>query len=167
MASSRICLLRTASGFCSRWCWPTPVPPSATTSSRATTRCAACSPCRAAPTRPPIPSWRTDMSIHNRILPLALAAALAAAAAPAAAADYVQSSGALSFASEYQGETFVGLFPDFNTTLSFDPAAPQDASLDVTIPLATANTRSGDRHARSEEHTSELQSIIRISYHVF
>lgn len=85
------------------------------------------------------------MSIRTRILPLALAAAFAAAAAPAAAADYVQSSGALSFASEYQGETFVGLFPEFQTTLSFDPAAPQDAKLDVTIPLASADTKNGDR----------------------
>lgn len=85
------------------------------------------------------------MSLRNRILPLALGAVLAAAVAPAAAADYVQSSGALSFASEYQGETFVGLFPDFQTRLSFDPAAPQDAKLDVTIPLATASTKNGDR----------------------
>ena len=84
------------------------------------------------------------MTFPARLLPLALAAALAAAA-PAAAADYVQSSGALSFASEYQGETFVGLFPGFSTTLSFDPAAPQDAKLDVTIPLATADTKNGDR----------------------
>ncbi|MEN1941373.1 YceI family protein [Luteimonas sp. MJ246] len=83
--------------------------------------------------------------LRNRLLPLALAAMLTAIAAPAAAADYVQSSGALSFASEYQGETFVGLFPDFRTTLSFDPAAPQDAKLDVTIPLATADTKNGDR----------------------
>jgi len=85
------------------------------------------------------------MNVRNRILPLALAAALAAVAAPATAADYVQASGALSFASEYQGETFVGLFPDFQATLSFDPAAPQDARLDVTIPLATADTKNGDR----------------------
>lgn len=83
------------------------------------------------------------MQIRSRILPLALAAAFAAA--PAAAADYVQSSGALSFASEYQGETFVGLFPDFQSTLSFDPAAPQDAKLDVTIQLASADTKNGDR----------------------
>ena len=86
------------------------------------------------------------MTFRNRILPLTLAAAaLATFTAPAAAADYVQSSGALSFASEYQGETFVGLFPDFQARLSFDPAAPQDAKLDVTIPLATADTRNGDR----------------------
>ncbi len=88
------------------------------------------------------------MTIRNRILPLALAgalAALAAFAAPAVAADYVQASGALSFASEYQGETFVGLFPDFQATLSFDPAAPQDAKLDVAIPLGSADTKNGDR----------------------
>ncbi|MGY0612762.1 YceI family protein [Luteimonas sp. A501] len=84
-------------------------------------------------------------SLRNRLLPLTLAAAITAAAAPATAADYVQSSGALSFASEYQGETFVGLFPDFRTTLSFDPAAPQEAKLDVTIPLATADTKNDDR----------------------
>ena len=84
------------------------------------------------------------MSFRNHILPLALAAALAAAN-PALAADYVQSSGALSFASEYQGETFVGLFPDFRATVSFDPAAPQDATLDVAIPLASADTKNGDR----------------------
>jgi polyisoprenoid-binding protein YceI len=85
------------------------------------------------------------MIVRTRILPMALAAALAAVATPAAAADYVQSSGALTFASEYQGETFVGLFPDFKTTLSFDPAAPQAARLDVIIPLATANTKNDDR----------------------
>lgn len=85
------------------------------------------------------------MTIRSRFLPLAVAGALATFAAPAAATEYVQSSGALSFASAYQGETFTGLFPDFSTTLSFDPAAPQDARLEVTIPLATADTKSGDR----------------------
>ncbi|MGY1409816.1 MULTISPECIES: YceI family protein [unclassified Luteimonas] len=84
------------------------------------------------------------MSIRNRILPLALAAAMAAVA-PASAADYVQSSGALSFASDYQGETFVGLFADFQSRLSFDPANPQDATLAVTIPLASADTKNADR----------------------
>src|SRR5690606_3609462 len=114
----------TASGCCSCWCWRMPAPPSTTTSSRATTPCAACCPRCAATTRPPDPIRRTDpMHVRNRVLPLALAAAFAAA--PAAAADYVQVLGALSFASEYQGETFVGLFPDFSTTLSFDPAAPE------------------------------------------
>lgn len=85
------------------------------------------------------------MDFRTRLVPLALAASFATAAAPAAAADYVQFSGALSFASEYQGETFTGLFPGFSTRLSFDPAAPQDARLDVTIPLATADTKNGER----------------------
>lgn len=77
----------------------------------------------------------------------ALATALGLAAVPALAADYVQASGALSFASEYQGETFVGLFPGFRTTLSFDPAQPQAARLDVTIPLASVDTKLADRDA--------------------
>lgn len=85
------------------------------------------------------------MTIRNRVLPVAAAIALAAAAAPASAADYVQASGALTFASQYQGETFVGRFPGFQTRLSFDPAAPQDAKLDVTIPLASADTGNADR----------------------
>lgn len=85
------------------------------------------------------------MPIRTPLLSLALAVAGIAAASPAAAADYVQSSGALSFASEYQGETFVGLFPDFQTRLSFDPAAPQEAKLEVSIPLASADTGNGDR----------------------
>src|SRR3546814_8487716 len=32
---------------------------------------------------------------------------------------------------------------------------------------ADARRRGGDRHPRSEEHTSELQSLMRISYAVF
>ena len=100
-------------------------------------------------------------TLRNRLRPLAFAAALAAFAAPAAAADYVQSSGALSFASEYQGETFVGLFPDFSTTLSFDPAAPQDAKLDVTIPLATADTKNGDRDSTLK--TADFFNVARFA----
>lgn len=77
-----------------------------------------------------------------------LAAPLATAALfahPAAAAEYVQDSGVLTFASEYQGEIFTGTFPGFRTTLDFDPAAPQDARLDVVIPLASASTDNAER----------------------
>ena len=71
---------------------------------------------------------------------------LACAATPALAADYVQAPGsALTFASKYQGEIFVGRFPDFRTTLSFDPADPDAAKLDVTIPLGTATTKNPER----------------------
>ena len=101
------------------------------------------------------------MTIRNRILPLALAGTLAVFAAPATAADYVQASGALSFASEYQGETFVGLFPDFQATLSFDPAAPQDAKLDVTIPLASADTKNGDRDSTLK--TAEFFNVAKFA----
>jgi polyisoprenoid-binding protein YceI len=66
-------------------------------------------------------------------------------AAPAQAADYVQQRGGLSFVGKYQGETFTGLFPGFSTRLQFDPANPAAAKLDVDIPLATADTRNGER----------------------
>ncbi|MGY0561606.1 YceI family protein [Luteimonas sp. A277] len=83
-------------------------------------------------------------NIRTLILPLSMAAAMAAAPS-VSAADYVQAGGALTFASEYQGDTFVGSFPGFRTTMSFDPARPQDARLDVTIPLAGASTDNADR----------------------
>lgn len=84
------------------------------------------------------------MSFKPRLLSLPVVAALLAAG-PLHAADYVQASGALTFASQYQGEVFTGQFPGFRTTLTFDPKAPKAAKLDVTIPLAGATTRNGDR----------------------
>ena len=79
--------------------------------------------------------------------PAAVTAALVALlAGPAAAADYVQAPGSsLAFASSYDGERFTGTFPGFATRLTFDPAQPAKASLDVTIPLAGARTGNGDR----------------------
>lgn len=85
------------------------------------------------------------MDIRKSILSLAVAAAIAATALPASAADYVQASGVLGFASEYQGERFDGVFPDFEAALSFDPAVPEEARLEVTIPLSSADTQSPDR----------------------
>ena len=77
---------------------------------------------------------------------LALAGLLAAAALPTFAADYVQAPGStLIFASNYQGETFVGRFGGFNTTVSFDPANLATAKLDVTIQLAGTKTGNDDR----------------------
>lgn len=73
------------------------------------------------------------------------AALLLAATAPAAAADYTQAPGSsLAFAGTYQGEAFTGHFPGFRTALSFDPAEPAEARLEVTIPLATATTGNDD-----------------------
>lgn len=84
------------------------------------------------------------MTFKPYLLSLPIAAALLVAA-PANAADYVQASGALSFASQYQGEVFTGQFPGFRSTLSFDPATPKAAKLDVLIPLAGTTTRNSDR----------------------
>ena len=82
--------------------------------------------------------------------PALTAAALVAmmAAAPVFAADYVQAPGSsLVFASRYDGELFTGRFGDFSTRLSFDPAAPEAGSLDVSIGLASAATGNEDRDA--------------------
>jgi polyisoprenoid-binding protein YceI len=83
----------------------------------------------------------------TRICGGALATAIAFAwALPATAADYVQAQGSrLVFASQFEGETFSGRFPGFATRLHFDPARPQDARLDVAIPLAGAVTGNRDR----------------------
>lgn len=67
-------------------------------------------------------------------------------ALPVAAADYVQAQGSrLAFAGQFEGEAFSGRFPGFSTRLHFDPARPQDARLDVVIPLAGAVTGNRDR----------------------
>ena len=84
------------------------------------------------------------MTFKPLLLTLSLGAAVLAAG-PSAAANYAQAAGALSFASQYQGEVFSGQFPGFRTTLSFDPKTPKAAKLDVIIPLAGATTRNGDR----------------------
>ena len=81
--------------------------------------------------------------------PAAVATALAAmlaTTAPARAADYVQAPGSrLAFASTYDGEVFAGTFPGFATTLSFDEARPEEAKLEVSIPLAGASSGNADR----------------------
>lgn len=81
--------------------------------------------------------------------PLAVASALVAMmSAPVLAADYTQAPGSgstLVFATKYDGEVFTGTFPGFSTKISFDPDRPADGRLDVTIPLARADTGNADR----------------------
>jgi len=78
----------------------------------------------------------------RRSLAIALLLSLAL---PAAAADYVQAPGSsLAFAGKYQGDVFTGRFPGFSTRMRFDPAQLANASLDVTIPLATSTTGNAD-----------------------
>jgi len=86
--------------------------------------------------------------LRPRISATGMVAALAAmlAASTLHAADYVQVRGsALAFASQYDGMVFTGQFPEFQTTLHFDPDDPGNARLDVTIPLASAITGNNDR----------------------
>src|SRR3546814_2098318 len=60
----------------------------------------------------------------------------------------------------------VGRFDDFDAALDFDPADPTASTLKVEIATASADMGSAslDQVVRSEEHTSELQSLMRISY---
>lgn len=86
------------------------------------------------------------MSRSTPFRSLALGAAMLLAATPALATDYVQAPGStLAFATQYDGEVFSGHFGQFTTTLSFDPADPATAKLDVVIPLASASTANADR----------------------
>ena len=79
---------------------------------------------------------------------VAIAAALAIAALPLHASDYTQAPGStLAFGGTYQGEAFAGRFPEFATTLSFDPADLSTARLDVSIELASATTANADYDA--------------------
>jgi len=63
-----------------------------------------------------------------------------------AAADYEQAPGSvLVFANKYDGVIFTGTFPDFDTQLSFDPQQPEAATLEVRIPLGSAQSGNTDR----------------------
>ena len=80
--------------------------------------------------------------------PLAGILALAVLLAPGAAmaTDYRQAPGStLAFAGEFDGELFTGRFPEFRTTLAFDPTQPEAARLEVVVPLASVDTGSSER----------------------
>ncbi len=84
---------------------------------------------------------------HRLTTPAAVTAMLVAMlASPARAADYVQAPGSsLAFATKYDGEVFSGRFGGFDTRLSFDPARPEAARLEVDIELAGTSTGNADR----------------------
>lgn len=76
-----------------------------------------------------------SLESHARLLAGGFVAAFAVAT-PSFAADYVQAPGStLTFATQYEGEVFVGRFPSFTTRFSFDPKRLATSRLDVTIPL--------------------------------
>jgi len=101
--------------------------------------------------------------MHPLTTPAAVATALVAMlAASANAADYVQAQGsALSFASQYDGVTFTGRFPEFETQLRFDPDDLASARLDVSIALASAVT--GNRDRDSTLKTSDFFNIAQFA----
>ena len=92
--------------------------------------------------------FRGDATLA-RMLPkgwLVVVLALGLAPGTVRAADYVQAPGStLAFAGEYDGATFTGTFPGFDTRLSFDPAKPGEARLEVVVPLARVETGSRER----------------------
>jgi len=89
------------------------------------------------------------MSFESAVHPLAaMVVALGVtfgAATSSFAADYVQAPGStLTFATDYQGEVFVGRLPSFSTRLSFDPTRLAGSKLDVTIALASVTVGDPD-----------------------
>lgn len=74
---------------------------------------------------------------------LALAAMFASS--PAFAADYAMRSGTLKFTGQQQGEAFEGRFETFSPNIQFDAAALATSKLDVSIDLASADTRNSER----------------------
>src|SRR3546814_4714832 len=54
-----------------------------------------------------------------------------------------------------------------STSFKSEPAAASTMSSTSTRASGAASCRERDRRSRSEEHTSELQSLMRISYAVF
>jgi len=78
------------------------------------------------------------------------------------ATEYVQARGsALAFASKYDGMIFTGRFPEFQTTLQFDPDDLGNARLDVTIALASAVTGNNDRDSTLK--TSDFFNIAQFA----
>lgn len=71
---------------------------------------------------------------------------LFAAALPVSAQDWQMAKGSnLSFSSSFQGEAFTGNFSRFTPQIRFDPKRLAEARFDVSIDLASADTRNGER----------------------
>lgn len=79
----------------------------------------------------------------NLLRTLALAALLASFAAHSA--DYTMRAGTLKFSGQQQGEAFEGRFDTFTPVIQFDAAALAASKLDVSIDLASADTRNSER----------------------
>lgn len=86
------------------------------------------------------------MSFESPARTLAVGCVVAlAVSTPSFAADYAQAPGStLTFATQYQGEVFVGRLPSFTARLSFDPKQLVTSTLDVSISLAGVTVANPD-----------------------
>ena len=74
---------------------------------------------------------------------------VSAAAAPIAAAnwDIQASSSHIRFTAKQEGSPFSGEFQAFSGIINFDPAAPQNGSVKITVPLKSVDAGSNDRNS--------------------
>ena len=82
------------------------------------------------------------MNVYARLLGIALLAA----ATTVSAQDWQMAKGSsLGFSSSFQGEAFSGSFSRFTPQIRFDPKRLDQARFDVSIDLASADTRNSER----------------------
>src|SRR3546814_12758671 len=65
------------------------------------------------------------------------------------------------------GKNYVGKVPQSTYCLRFDVSDVDVTKTSADDPGFDTTMSAGDKNTRSEEHTSELQSLMRISYAVF
>ena len=78
-----------------------------------------------------------------------VSAAAAPAAAPIAAANWDIQAGRshIRFTAKQEGSPFSGEFQAFSGIINFDPAAPQNGSVKITVPLKSVDAGSNDRNS--------------------
>src|SRR3546814_3571040 len=101
------------------------------------------------------------MILRNAILPALLAAAIAFPAAAAEPPEKIKAA----------GKVIIATMPNYPPITYKDPATNTLKGFDIELGEAIAKEMGvkveWQEIARSEEHTSELQSLMRISYAVF
>src|SRR3546814_4213837 len=105
-----------------------------------------------------ISDWSSDVCSSD--LPFAVPPAHPARRSPGAAIDGQQDAGDVARHGARQEDRGIAAFP-------IDALAPQRNQPAHRVDLLRAAPLPGSRIDRSEEHTSELQSLMRISYAVF
>lgn len=86
-----------------------------------------------------------NMNLRVAIAFTVLLGSLATVSASAANLRADPKSSTLTFSSSYQGEAFSGRFGRFDANIAFDPANFATSRFDVTIMLASADTRNSER----------------------